>query len=78
MACMHKTTIYLHEALYERIRQLADATGRTHAAVVREALEEYLGGGNRVRRPRSVGLGVGAPDLSTRAEELLKGMGEEA
>jgi hypothetical protein len=74
---MHKTTIYLHEALYERIRRLADATGRTHAAVVREALEEYLGG-HRVRRPRSVGLGVGAPDLSTRAEELLRGMGEEA
>lgn len=72
---MHKTTLYLDEAVYQRIRELADAKGQTQAYLIREAIERYVFGG-RPRRPRSIGLGAGSPDLSERAEEFLSGMGE--
>lgn len=73
---MHKTTIYLDEPTHQRIRQLAEATGRTQAAIIREALAAYA---RRPRRqPRCVGLGAsGRGDLSERAEELLGGFGED-
>ena len=74
---MHKTTIYLDHALYQRIQRLANARGVTQASVVREALEAYTAEG--IRRPRSVGLGrSGAGDLSDRAEELLRGFGNDS
>jgi hypothetical protein len=73
---MHKTTIYLDERMYRLIRQKADASGRTQAAVIRDALERYVTGG-RPRRPRSIGLGAGDRELSERADELLAGMGED-
>jgi predicted transcriptional regulator len=73
---MHKTTLYLDEAVYQRVRQLADATGQTQAGVIREAIERHVAG-PRSRRPRSVGMGRGAEDLSARSEELLAGMGED-
>jgi predicted transcriptional regulator len=72
---MHKTTLYLDEATYRRLRQLAGVTGRTQAHVIREALEQYVFG-RRGSEPRSVGLGEGPEDLSARADELLAGMGE--
>ena len=73
---MHKTTIYLDDPLYRRIRRLARASGRTQASIIREALARYTTGANP--RPRSIGLGSsGAGDLSERAEELLNGMGED-
>jgi hypothetical protein len=74
---MHKTTIYLDEQIYEKIRRLAQATGRTQAMIIREALAAYQSGGPR-RLPSSVGAGAsGTPDLSERAEELLEGFGED-
>ena len=76
MSRMHKTTIYLDEEAYARIRRIAEATGRTQAAVIREALAAYTGGGGP-RRPRSIGMGAGTGDLSDRAEDLLEGMGED-
>ena len=75
ISIMHKTTIYLDEATHRRLRQLADATGRTQAHLIREALEQYVFG-RRSAEPRSVGLGEGAADLSARTEALLAGMGE--
>jgi predicted transcriptional regulator len=72
---MHRTTIYLDEALHERVRQLADASGRTQAAVIRDAVLAYTTGG---QRPSSIGLGQsGRGDLSEQAEELLEGFGED-
>jgi predicted transcriptional regulator len=73
---MHKTTLYLDERARRRLRQLAEASGRTQAAVIRDAIERYVAGAE-TRRPRSVGLGAGAPDLGARAEEHLAGMGAE-
>jgi predicted transcriptional regulator len=76
MACMHKTTLYLDNAVHHHIRQLADATGRTQAGVIREAIERYVTQ-PRSKQPRSVGMGKGPADLSTCSEDLLAGMGEE-
>jgi predicted transcriptional regulator len=73
---MHKTTMYLENDLYERLQQAAEASGRTQASLVREAVAAYLAGG-KSRQPRSIGLGKsGAGDLSERAEDLLDGFGE--
>lgn len=73
---MHKTTIYLDDRVYARIRRLAAATGRTQAMIIREALAAYTGEGSRV--PRSVGAGrSGSADTSDRTEEHLAGFGEE-
>ena len=74
---VHKTTIYLEDEVYEKIRQLAQASGRTQAAIIREALARLTTRGKR--RPRSIGMGAsGRSDLSDRADELLDGLGEES
>jgi hypothetical protein len=74
---MHKTTIYLEDDIYERIRQLAQDSGRTQAAVIREALSRLATRGKR--RPRSLGLGAsGRPDLSDCTDELLDGLGDDS
>jgi predicted transcriptional regulator len=73
---MHKTTMYLEDDLYVRLQRAAEASGRTQASVVREAVAVYLAGGQK-RRPRSIGLGrSGSGDLGERAEDLLDGFGE--
>jgi predicted transcriptional regulator len=67
---------YLDDDLYERLQRMADASGRTQAAIVREALAAYTAG--KQRKPRSIGLGrSGTGDVSEGAEELLEGMGED-
>lgn len=71
-----KTTIYLDEADYRRIKALARAQGRAAAELIREAVAEYAGRHVAPRMPRSVGIGhSGRGDISERAEELLAGMG---
>ena len=75
MACMRKTTIYLDDHLYRTVCRCAEAAGRTQASVIREAILAYTAGPARLR---SIGLGKsGRGDLSERAEDLLRGMGEE-
>ncbi len=72
---MHKTTLYLDEPTYERVRRMAEASDRTQAAIVREALAVYTG--LKQKAPRSIGLGhSGRCDVSVRADEFLDGMGE--
>ena len=73
---MHKTTLYLDAEAYERLTQLADASGRTQASIIREALAAYTR--PKAKRPRSIGLGSsGKGNLSERAEKLLDGFGED-
>jgi predicted transcriptional regulator len=73
---MHKTTIYLDDRIYMKIRRLAEATGRTQAMIIREALAAYAGGARRT--PSSIGAGSSrSGDVSERAEDLLDGFGEE-
>ncbi len=76
IVCMHKTTVYLQEALYEQIRALAQATGRSQATLIREALAAYAM--TQRPTPTSVGLGSsGLPNLSERVDQELEGMGED-
>lgn len=72
-----KTTVYLDEADYRRLKAIARATGRTPAELVREAVAEYAAREKPRRMPRSVGVGVSRTgDIGERAEELLTGFGK--
>ena len=74
---MRKTTIDLDDALYPRIRRVAEATGRGQAADIREALDRFIPA-ETPRAPRSLSLGASAAgELSERAEERLAGMGSD-
>jgi metal-responsive CopG/Arc/MetJ family transcriptional regulator len=76
MASMRKTTMYLDDELYQRVKALAQARGATQALVIRDAIAAYVAHDRGA--PRSVGMGrSGSSDLSERAEELLAGMGDE-
>jgi hypothetical protein len=76
---MEKTTLYLHAAVYRRLKRLAAARKRTPAALVREAVAEYVAREAPDEAPRSVGAFVsGRTDLSERGEELLAGLGRKS
>lgn len=73
-----KTTLYLDAEAYRRLQALAAREGRPVAALVREAVAEYAARRAPRRLPRSLGMGnSGRRDIGTRAEEFLKGMGED-
>lgn len=73
-----KTTVYLTGADYRRLKQLARRQGVPAAKLVREAVAEYVRKRTRRLRPRSIGMGhSGRGDIGERAEEYLKGMGED-
>ena len=76
---MQKTTVYLDEQTYRRLKRLAKVRRRAPAAMVREAIAEYTARHSPRRRlPRSVGaFKSGVPDLGLRAEERLRGFGED-
>ncbi len=64
---MRKTTLYLPEDLQRSLKEAARRTGRPEAAIIREALTEYLR--DRARpEPRSIGAGEDA-ELAARDSE---------
>lgn len=72
-----KTTVYLTDTDYRRLKQLARRRGVPAAKLVREAVAEYVRKRTRRLRPRSIGAGrSGRNDIGERAEEFLRGMGE--
>lgn len=74
---VQKTTIYMDEVTYRRLKQLARAEGRAPAEMVREAVAEYTAKYAPKRKARSIGaFESGRRDLGQRAEELLAGLGE--
>jgi predicted transcriptional regulator len=76
MPAPSKTTIYLDDADYRRLKRLAREAQRPAAELVREAVADYVRRHAPPRRPRSLAAGKsGRPDLGTRAEQLLKGLG---
>ena len=78
MATM-KTTVYLDATDYRRLKALASADGRSAAELIRAAVSEYARRRAPGRLPRSLGVvRSGDGQLSERAENLLKGMGEES
>jgi predicted transcriptional regulator len=71
-----KTTVYVAEGDYRRLKAIAREQNRTTAELVRDAIAQYARRHGRSARPRTVGLArSGRGDLSERAEELLTGMG---
>ena len=73
---MDKTTLYLDGADYRRLKRIAQARNVPPAALVREAVAEYVARHGARRLPQSLGAGdSGRTDLSERAEDLLAGMG---
>jgi len=72
----NKTTLYLDEAVYRRLKLLARARGVAPALLVREAMAQYVAAHDRRRLPASIGAGASRrADLSERAEDLLQGFG---
>jgi hypothetical protein len=76
MSELTKTTVYLPEAEYRRLKALARAEDRPAAELLREAVVEYTARRTPRRRlPRSLGAGRSLRgDVGERAEELLAGM----
>ena len=75
-ARLTKTTIYLAEADYRKVRAIARKQKRTTAQLLRDAVAQYAGRAGARRKLRSVAAGrSGRSDLSERAEAVLKGMG---
>jgi hypothetical protein len=76
---MEKTTLYLDAEDYRKLKRIAASRRQAPAALVREAVAEYVAQHGQVRRPRSIGaFSSGRHDISERAEDLLAGMGERA
>ena len=71
-----KTTVYLNEGDYRKLKTIAREAGRPPAELVREAVSEYARRHGRRRLPKSLGAGRGkSDDGGSRAEELLAGFG---
>jgi predicted transcriptional regulator len=76
MSTLAKTTVYLSEAEYRRLKALARSSDRTAADLVREAVADYVARQAPRRRPRSIAAGRSRRgDVAERAEALLKGLG---
>lgn len=76
MATLIKTTVYLTDREYSRLKELAREQNRPAAELIREVVAEYARKHGERRAPSSVGAGrSGRGDVSERAEELLDGMG---
>lgn len=74
---MQKTTVYLDEDVYLRLKQIARQHRRAPAEMVREAVAEYTERHAGKRKPRSIGkFKSGRRDLGQRAEALLTGLGK--
>ena len=78
MSRVLKTTVYLRDADYRRLKALARQLGRPPAALVREAVSEFAKKHAPRRKARSVGAGrSGRGNISERAEELLAGLSRD-
>ena len=76
MSATQKTTVYLDSADYRRLASLGRRRRQPAAALVREAVAEYVARHAPRRQPKSVGkFSSGRHDLGERAEDLLAGMG---
>jgi predicted transcriptional regulator len=75
---MDKTTLYLDSDDYRKLKRIAAARNQAPAALVREAVAEYVTRHGRGALPRSIGASRSAEgDLGERAEAYLAGMGED-
>jgi len=73
-----KTTVYLDEDSYRRLKLIAQRRGCAPALLVREAVAEYAARHAEPRLPASLGAArSGRDDLGERAEDLLGDFGAE-
>jgi predicted transcriptional regulator len=73
---MDKTTLYLDSEDYRRLKRVAYRRRLPPAALVREAIAEYVARHDTVRVARSIASARSRrADLGERAEELLAGFG---
>lgn len=73
---MIKTTVYLVERDYRRLKAMARVQNRSTAELIRDAIAEFAQRHGPKTKPRSLGMAhSGRRDLSERAEELLAGLG---
>lgn len=73
-----RTTVYLDEEGYERLKAIARREERAPAELVREAVAEYVARHGARGAPRSIGAGrSGRGDLSVRTDALLRGFGRK-
>ena len=69
-------SVYFDDEEYRRLKAIARERNVAPAQVLREAVAEYTARHAPARRPSSIGrFRSGRPDLSERAERLLKGFG---
>lgn len=74
---MEKTTLYLDGEDYRKLKRIAASRKQAPAALVREAVAEYVVRHGAAPLPKSVGAGAsGRRDVGERAEEFLAGMGD--
>jgi hypothetical protein len=75
---MEKTTVYLDEIDYRRLKRVASRRRVAPASLLREAVAEYVARHDTEgRKPRSLGaFRSGRSDLSEKAEALLEGFGK--
>ena len=75
---MRKTSVYLDEALSERLKALAEREGRTQAEVIRDAIIRYdqVAGGKRKFALAGVVSDASWLIGDQPDEELLRGFGE--
>ena len=74
---MEKTTVYLDEIDYRRLKRVASRRRVAPASLLREAVAEYVARHDiPIKQPRSLGaFRSGRGDLAERSEALLKGFG---
>ena len=74
---MDKTTLYLDGGDYRKLKRIAASRKQAPAALVREAVAEYVVRHGAAPLPKSIGAGAsGRSDVGERAEEFLAGLGE--
>jgi len=71
---VHKTTLYLPDELKRSLRRLADASGRSEADLIREAIATKVEAAE-TPRPRGGLFASGDPSLSEHVDEALAGFG---
>lgn len=77
MSSKVKTTIYLEDAEYRRLKRIAERERTSAAELIRAAVSDFLARHQPAGLPEWVGMLEADPTLaSTEEEELLDGLGE--
>ncbi len=72
---MNKTTVYLPDDLKLSLRRMAAASGRSEAALIRDAITALTRTATKPR-PRGHLFASGDPLLAEHAEDMLSGFGD--